>query len=154
MAEMDSDLKRWLAERGEEIARSLEQHRGPICARVTSRLFAEFPSLCFDTTRPDAAEFQTLVFRQTPARFHRQLQIVLRVRSLRSLEWEYRWSRDLLAAYGVDQHHLVSAARWYFAAAASLLSLPHADRHGLRLLEAAVVNVVLEACDQTASTMT
>lgn len=153
MAEMDSDLKRWLAERGQEIAQSLEQHREPICARVTTRLFTEFPSLCLDFSRPDAAQFQALTFRQTPVRFHRQLQIVLRARSLRSLEWEYRWSKDLLAAYGIGHHHLVSAARWYFGAAAGLLTLSDADRHGFRLLEAAVISVILTASGQATGTV-
>lgn len=153
MADMDIDLKRWLAERGQKIAASLEQRREPICAQVTTRLFTEFPSLCLDTSRADAIQFQTLVFRQTPMRFHRQLQIVLRVRSLRSLEWEYRWSKNLLATYGVGQHHLVSAARWYFGAAAGLLMLSKADRHGLHQLEDAVVDVIVEACGQPAGTL-
>ncbi len=153
MAKMDSDLQRWLTARGQEIARSLEQHRETICAQVTTRLFTEFPSLCLDTSRPDAAQFQALAFRQTPLRFHRQLQIVLRVRSLHSLEWEYRWSRDLLATYGIDQHHLVSAARWYFGAAAGLLHLSNTDRHGFHLLEATVVNIVLTASGQAIATL-
>ncbi len=147
MAEIDSDLKRWLTARGQEIAQSLEQHRESICARVATRLFVEFPSLCLDVSRPDAVQFQALAFSQTPARFHRQMQIVLRAQSLRSMDWEYRWSRRLLARYGIRQHHLVSAARWYFEAAASILAFGETDQRGFGLLEAAVVDLVRASAD-------
>ncbi|MCS7061450.1 MAG: hypothetical protein RMN25_09840 [Anaerolineae bacterium] len=142
---MNKELIDWLVERGWSIAQLLDQRREEIVARVTARFYAHFPTLCLDTFRPDAVQFQALVFQQTPLRLHRHVQLVLRARSFRSMDWEYRWAVGLLAGYGVHRHHLLRAAHWYFDVGSSVIGACPADRKGLLVLEAAVLNLIEES---------
>ena len=81
----------WLAGRGPSIAEALEKQREQICESVSNQLATNFPKLCYDPTRYDAVAFQELTYHETPRRFHRLLQVLLRLQSLAVIEREYRW---------------------------------------------------------------
>ena len=104
----------WLEQTGPQIAHLIDDRREPICDAVTNRLTTAFPSLCFDSSRPDAVEFQQHTFKETPRRFHRLIQVVLRFQTTLVIEREYRWGWAIMPRYGVARHHMISHARWYF----------------------------------------
>lgn len=110
-------LEAWLAKRGPSIAEALEHQRELICDGVSNQLATNFPTLCYDPTRYDAIAFQQLTFRETPRRFHRLVQVLLRLQSLEVIEREYRWGWPIVRRYGVERHHLLAQVRWYFDAA-------------------------------------
>lgn len=102
---------------GKPLAVALDAQRDPICEDVTARMRAAFPALCYDPLRADAEIFQETMYHETPRRFHRVLQTMLRLRSISVLERQYRWAWGIVQRYGVEGHHLVAQARWYFDAA-------------------------------------
>lgn len=135
-------LDEWLAVRGEQYAALLDVRREHICRAVTERLMGAFPSLCYDPTRPDAAEFQQLVYERTPRRFHRLIQVVLRLQSVAVIEREYRWGWPILQRYHVERVHLIAHIHWYFEAARKFAPPERNDRKPFALLEAAIVRIV------------
>lgn len=58
-------LDEWLAVRGDQYATLLDMQREHICRAVTERLKHAFPTLCYDPSRPDATEFQQMVYERT-----------------------------------------------------------------------------------------
>ncbi len=135
-------LDEWLAVRGEQYAAMLDMRREHICRAVSERLMHAFPSLCYDPARPDATEFQQLAYERTPRRFHRLIQVVLRLQSIAVIEREYRWGWPILQRYHVERIHLISHIHWYFEAARKFAPLERGDRKPFALLEAAVVRIV------------
>jgi len=107
-------LEAWLELNGARVADSLDQQRDTLCELLTNRLATAFPSLCFDTSRPDAVTFQQHVFKETPRRFHRLIQVVLRFQTLMVIEREYQWGWAIMPRFGVARHHMLNHARWYF----------------------------------------
>lgn len=139
----------WLAQRGPVIARLLDDQREPICVAVSSRLSMNFPSLCFDPSRPDAHAFQQRTFDETPRRFHRLVQVVLVLQTLEVITREYSWGWQVVSRYGVQPHHMLAQVRWYFESAQAHISLPPTDRVQMRDLEAAVFQRVASALGET-----
>jgi len=135
-------LDEWLAVRGEQYAALLDTRREHICRAVTERLMQAFPSLCYDPSRPDATEFQQLVYDRTPRRFHRLIQVVLRLQSVAVIEREYRWGWPILQRYHVQQIHLISHIHWYFEAARKFAPPERTDRRPFALLEATITRIV------------
>lgn len=146
-------LEEWLAARGEHYAVALEGRREAVCHAVSERLALTFPNLCYDPARPDAAEFQQLVYDKTPQRFHRLVQVVLRLQSIVIIEREYRWGWPILQRYHVEQLHLISHVRWYFEAARKFVPLERTDRRPLTLLEAATVRIIRKISQTTIDSM-
>ena len=135
-------LEEWLAVRGEHYATALDAHREAICRAVTERLVATYPMLCYDVSRPDAADFQQTVYDKTPRRFHRLIQVVLRLQSIVVIEREYRWGWPILQRYQIEQAHLISHVRWYFEASRKYAPLTRTDRRPFAQLEAATIRIV------------
>lgn len=146
-------LDEWLAIRGEQYAAVLEERRDQVCRAVTERLAATFPSLCYDPLRPDALAFQQLAYDRTPRRFHRLIQVVLRLQSVVVIEREYRWGWPILQRHNVGQMHLLAHVRWYFEAARRFAPPERADRRPLALLEAATVRIVRSISQTTIDTI-
>lgn len=132
----------WLATRGPEIAKSLDSQRDQICGIVSTRLATVFPTLCYDTSRPDAAYFQQHTFVEVPRRFQRVLQAVLMFQSLAVMEQEYRWGWSILPSYGVTRQHMLTQVRWYFDALRISLPLDAADSLHLSTLEGSILEII------------
>lgn len=137
-----STLDHWLAARGPSIAGALEERREQICESVSVRFADAFRSLCYDDSRPDADSFQRLTFHETPRRFHRLLQVVLRLQAPSVVEREYRWSAGILPRFGVTDRHMLALVRWYFEAARVAIAIDSSDRQHLNLLEVQVVQMI------------
>jgi hypothetical protein len=135
-------LDEWLAVRGDQYAALLDMQREHICRAVSERLKHAFPTLCYDPSRPDATEFQQMVYERTPHRFHRLIQVVLRLQSISVIEREYRWGWPVLQRYRVEQVHLISHIRWYFEAARKFAPLARTDRRPFAQLEARIIQIV------------
>ncbi len=135
-------LDTWLATRGPGFAMVLEAQREPLCDMVAARMSSTFPTLCYDTRRPDALEFQQLTFRQTPRRFHRLIQVVLLLQTLEVIEREYRWGWPILQRYGVARQHLLSQVRWYFEVSHALTMPDPIDAPYLEMLEDKVIQII------------
>lgn len=123
----------WLVERGNLVATDINGHYDQICERVSLRMAAAFPNLCFDPVRADAAAFQKQVFRETPRRLHRLIQVVLLCQSIAVVEREYRWGWRILSRYNVERRHMTAHVRWYFEELFTSVALDHDDQ--LRLIE-------------------
>jgi hypothetical protein len=123
----------WLADRGAPVADAISTHGESICERVSSRMMATFPNLCFDPLRFDAASFQKQAFRETPRRFHRLLQVVLLCNSMNLIEREYRWGWRILSRMHVERRHMLAQVRWYFEEIFSQVPLINDDK--LQLIE-------------------
>jgi hypothetical protein len=132
----------WLASRGPVVAATIEERRQPICEAVSDHLAAQFESLCFDPDRPDAETFQRRMFRETPIRLHRLLQVALRLRSLSVIEREYRWTWGILPRFGVTARHMHALVRSYFSAARSLSTILAADRPYFDQLETNLLVII------------
>jgi len=135
-------LDAWLARRGNVVAATLDSSHESICDRVSARLAAQFPTLCYDAGRPDAYAFQQHTFHETPRRFHRLLQVLLQFQALEVIEREYRWGWPILQRYGVDQRHLLAQVQFYFEAVRDVAPLDGDDQEPLAELEAAILQVV------------
>jgi hypothetical protein len=138
-------FNQWLEERGGQVASTINPHAEQICERVSARLAAAFPNLCFDPLRFDATSFQRQAFRETPRRFHRLLQVVLLCHSTAIIEREYRWGWKLLARFNVDRHHMLTQVRWYFEELFASVQLSGDDT--LRLVE--IRDQILEMIERT-----
>ncbi|GEM_PF-581630 len=123
----------WLAERGSPVAIAINAQYDSICERVALRMATAFPNLCFDPLRMDAASFQKQVFRETPRRLHRLIQVVLLCQSTAVIEREYRWGWKILSRFNVERRHMTAHARWYFEEV--LLSVPLIDEDQVQLTE-------------------
>ena len=126
-------LEAWLELHGAQIASVLDDQRDYLCDMVTNRLTTAFPSLCFDPTRPDAVTFQQQVFRETPRRFHRLMQVVLRFQTTLVIEREYRWGWSIMPRFGVARHHMISHARWYFDTIRNAGMVSRDDMAGMKM---------------------
>ena len=132
----------WLDTSGPRVASQIDSFREIICDMVSSRLATAFPSLCYDATRFDAIAFQQQVFHNTPRRFHRLIQVVLRVQAVQVIEREYRWGCPVVARYGVARHHLLSHARWYFETTRATALFASDDLRFLDALEGRVTQMI------------
>ena len=145
-------LEEWLAQRGPAIAQALDAEREPICAAVSSHLAMAFPTLCYDSTRPDALAFQQRTFRETPRRFHRVLQVVLLLQTLEVITHEYRWGWPVIARYGVERHQVIMQVRWYFEAARTYAALQPTDAAPMSELAATILQIINQiTADPTAT---
>jgi hypothetical protein len=123
----------WLVERGNPVATAINEQYDPICERVTLRMATAFPNLCFDPLRMDATSFQKQVFRETPRRLHRLIQVVLLCQSMAVVEREYRWGWRILSRFNVERRHMIAHARWYFDEV--FVSVPLINEDKLQLTE-------------------
>ncbi len=135
-------LEAWLEQHGAQVASVLDDRRDYLCDMVTNRLTTAFPSLCFDPSRPDAVTFQQLVFRETPRRFHRLMQVVLRFQTTLVIEREYRWGWSIMPRFGVARHHMISHARWYFDTIRNAGMVSRDDMSHLDLLSTRVIQII------------
>ncbi|MBK9709896.1 MAG: hypothetical protein IPO81_00960 [Kouleothrix sp.] len=132
----------WLEAGGPRVAAILDAHREVICDTVAMRMSTAFPSLCLDPARFDAIAFQQEMFQNTPRRFHRLMQVVLRLQAMVVIEREYRWGWTIIPRYGVARHHVISHARWYFDAARSVAPFRSSDVPYLDDLEGRVLHTI------------
>jgi hypothetical protein len=132
----------WLDSRGPVLALALEDRRERICDFVSSHFAEQFSTLMLDTNRPDAASFQQNAFYESPRRFHRLLQVALRLQAIMVIEREYRWSWGILPRFGVTQRHMVALVRLYFEAARKFISLDGVDRSYVDELEETVLQTI------------
>lgn len=132
-------LETWLTTRGPAFAALLDTKSEAISEVAEAQFAATFPSLCYDPTRFDAQTFQRTTFRKTPQRFHSLIQTALRFRTLTIIEREYQWAWGILPRFGVTQSHMIMQARIFFDAVRDVLTIEPVDKHGLALLEAAVL---------------
>jgi hypothetical protein len=135
-------LAAWLDGYGPGIAEALEHQREPICDNVSNQLAARFPTLCYDATRYDAIAFQQLTYHETPRRFHRLVQVVLYLKSLEVIEREYHWGWPIMRRYGVERHHMLAQARWYFDAVRIYVPLSHEDHAQMSDLATAILCII------------
>jgi hypothetical protein len=135
-------LEAWLELHGAQVAGVLDQHREGLCDMVTNRLATAFPSLCFDASRPDAVAFQQHVFKETPRRFHRLIQVVLRFQTMMVIEREYRWGWAIMPRFGVARHHMINHARWYFDTVRGSSLVTRDDMSHLDLLSTNIVHII------------
>lgn len=129
----------WLDSRGPVVALALEDRRERICEFVSSHFAEQFSKLMFDQSRPDAESFQQNAFYETPRRFHRLLQVALRLQVITVIEREYRWSWSILPRFGVNQRHMAALVQLYFEAVRSFASIDGPDRAYIDELEAVVL---------------
>jgi hypothetical protein len=132
----------WLATRGPAIATALDAHHDLVCETIAARFADQFAGLCYDASRPDAESFQRQTFRETPRRFHRLVQVALRLQSLAVIEREYRWSWGILPRFGVTSRHMHALVRWYFEAVRALASVLPADRPFLDQFETQILVMI------------
>jgi hypothetical protein len=135
-------LEAWLEANGGRVAALLEDQRDLICDLVSNRLSTAFPSLCYDPARPDAVAFQRLTFIETPRRFHRLMQVVLRFQTLMVIDREYRWGWPIMQRFGVSRHHILSHVRWYFDVVRTSSTLDTADLPYIEQLSSRVQQIV------------
>lgn len=138
-------LEEWLAQRGPTVAVALDEQHEAICAMVSSCLAATFPALCYDPARPDALAFQQHMFRETPRRFHRLMQVVLLFQTLEIIAREYRWGWPIISRYGVQRRHMRAQVSWYFEAIYVHVGLLPGDSAAMRDLAATVLQIVEQA---------
>ena len=75
---------------------------------------------------------------------HRLVQVLLCLQSLEVIEREYRWGWPVVQRYGVERHHMLAQARWYFDAARVYVTLPHEDRAQMNELAMAILRIIEE----------
>jgi hypothetical protein len=137
-------LTEWLGRRGNSIAAALESQREPICESVSLQLETTFPALCYDLMRADAAAFQKHTYHEVPRRFHRVMQVLLRLASVEVIEREYRWAWGILPRYGVTSEQLLAQVRWYFAAMRTRATLDADDLPHLEALEQTILQIIAQ----------
>lgn len=135
-------FEEWLEASGTRVAALIDSRREMICDMTSARLATAFPSLCYDPTRFDALAFQQRMFSKTPRRFHRLVQVVLRLQAIEVVDREYRWGLPVVMRYGVARHHLLSHARWYFEAARATAPTADGDQLFLDVLESRVLQTI------------
>jgi hypothetical protein len=138
-------LETWLESSGARVAAQLDDQRDLICDLVSNRLSVAFPSLCYDPSRPDAVAFQRLSFIETPRRFHRLMQVVLRFQTLMVIDREYRWGWPIMQRFGVSRHHILSHVRWYFDVVRTSSTIDSADLPYIEQLASRVLQIVGQA---------
>ena len=104
-----STLEQWLFNSGPAYAERLEAQADPLCRSVTTLMMTAYPDLCYLPNRPDAATFQQRTFTETPKRFHRLMQVVLRFQTLMVIDREYRWGWPIMQRFGVSRPSLREA---------------------------------------------
>jgi hypothetical protein len=135
-------LETWLTTRGPAFAALVDTKSEAISEVAEAQFAATFPSLCYDPTRFDAQTFQRTAFQKTPQRFHNLIQTALRFRTLAIVEREYQWAWGILPRFGVTQAHMIMQARIFFDSIRDVLTIDPIDKHGLALLEVAVLRIV------------
>jgi signal transduction histidine kinase len=121
-----------------------DEQRDAICQQVTFYLERCFPTLCLDSQRPDSTRFQRMAYEQTPRRFHRMLQIVLRTGAIRIVTHEFQWVWQVVPRYGVNNRHILAMVGWYFNAARDQLELSSQERDNLYRLKRTLLAIVSE----------
>lgn len=135
-------FEEWLTLRGPMYAQQIDVHTDALCSAAAMRLSSQFPALCYDPARPDAETFQQHMFRETPRRFHRLMQVVLRVQSLAVVEQEYRWAMTLLPRHGVQAQHLLVFIQIYFEVVRALVPPAQQDAPYVDTLESVIARIV------------
>lgn len=144
-------LEEWMASHGAELAAAIDSRRDMICDTVSRRLAENFPQLCYEIDRPDAEAYQQAAFQKTPLRFHKLLQAALRFNALGVVEREYQWSFRLMARSGVEPHHMLAQARWYFEAMRDHVPAQNGDGPYLQLLQETVLLLIRRSIEQRAT---
>lgn len=132
----------WLVNRGADYADRLDSQADPICKAVTILLITAYPDICYLPERTDAAAFQQHAVVETPRRFHRLIQVVLRLQTLTVVDHQYRWGWPLLQRFGVGSMHLLMLARWYFETSRQLVPPATGDQPYVLMLEGHVLSII------------